>query len=161
MATGLYNCSGFSGGYVILDDAAPNGFSQYALATGYVYTSGNNLVWDTVVTSDPSVTYNTSTGVFTANYAGVYQCQMAVGTTNWASGQSLLAYIANPGIQPVFAFNGAVSIAGVFTVPLIFDLFVTTAGSTFFFGLTLTSPTTVTLANGTPSVCTIQYLPSQ
>lgn len=153
----LANVSGFSGGYVV---STPNGgLSTFSLTTGYTYTSGNNIIWD-VSSVDPSITYNTSTGAFTAVFAGIYLVKMFVGVTGMATGQSIQSNIgvgANPLITMGMYSGNAAQAGGILTCPFIVDLNLT-AGQAFKFSMIILSPTTIDLLGSPDITSSILYL---
>jgi hypothetical protein len=153
----LSNTSGFSGGYVVSSTSA--GLSTYNRATNYAYTSGANILFDSIST-DASITYNSGTGVFVTTFAGIYLLKMYIGVTGMATGQSvhsnLSVGLASALTMGYYSGNCAQT-GGILTCPFIADVNLA-AGETFSFSLTLLAPTTITILGSTEITSSIYYL---
>lgn len=153
----LINVSGFSGGYVVTSPGT--GLSSFTRTTNLAYTSSTNLIWNTS-TTDPSITYDSVTGTFTANSAGIYLIKMFIGITGMATGQSVHSNIsvglASPLTMGYYSGNCAQT-GGILTCPFIADVNLS-AGQVFTFSLTLLSPTTITLLGSTTITSSIMYI---
>jgi hypothetical protein len=119
-------------------------------------------VWDTILTADSSVTYDVTTGIFTAVNAGLYFIKLSVQATMQTSPvQSIYAQmsvgLASP-LEITYVGGTAGYSGGIYTIPLIVDIYMV-AGQTFSFILQPTTPTAVALNAGLGSTGSIMYLP--
>lgn len=157
---------GFSGGYTLVN----TNLGSYSLATGYTYTSGDAIVWDTVSPPCPYIGYETTgvnAGTFTAKVSGVYRMKMYIALTGFVSAVSMFgSLMVNFNNTPPFptwntqyvGFGGAFN-ATDFVVPLVFN-YQFQANDIFKFALFLTGATTIDFTSGIASQSSISCLPS-
>lgn len=87
------NISGYGGGV----GAISSGPLICTMTTDYPVTSSSNfpVIWNNIVSSSPFISYNTSTGVFTSTYSGIFT------------------------FQTFFSFSNVTSVGNVFLVQLL------------------------------------------
>jgi len=154
--TALVNSIGFSGGYTVIPESG--GLSQYRLNTGYTYTSGSPLTWDTLVLTDPSITY--SAGTFTAASTGTYLIKMFALVT--LGSHSVQSVITSSSMTPTLAMGiigpgASFPTSNAYLCPFIVDLYLF-PGNTFSFSLTILGGGTIPVLGSANNLNSIRFI---